>query len=97
MLNTVAETLNSNIQSDPVPVAQTLPTLPNGLDQTCCTTEQFAVSRSIGNAKTFEKGDVIFHEDEPNDRVYFVLSGVVRCSNVASRVTPAASIRSWVE
>lgn len=82
MLNTVAETLNPNIQSGPIPVAQTLPTLPDGFDQTCCTTEQFAVIRSIGNARTFEKGDVIFHEDEPNDRVYFVLSGVVRCSKI---------------
>ncbi|MGI9521961.1 MAG: Crp/Fnr family transcriptional regulator [Hyphomicrobiaceae bacterium] len=51
-------------------------------NQTSCTTDHCPIFRTIGNAKSFEKGDVIFRQGEPNDQVYLLVSGIVRGSKV---------------
>ena len=34
--------------------------------------------------RTFQKGEVIFHEDDPGDRLYFLGEGMVKISLVSS-------------
>ncbi len=46
--------------------------------------EALKILRRIGEERTFAQGEVVFWEDEPNEQVYFVLSGAVSASKVLS-------------
>ena len=59
-----------------------LTTLLDAGDLSDCANEPLAVLQRIGTLKTFMKDDVIFHEGEANNNVYYVLSGVIRTSQI---------------
>lgn len=42
------------------------------------------ILKTIGQERTFEQGEKLFWEDEPNEKAYFVLSGAVSASKVLS-------------
>ena len=82
MLIAAAEASNGNVKFDSMPAWEGSSTLASECDQTGCSTGQCPILCKLGQAKSFGKGEVIFREDEPNDCVYLVLSGVVRGSKV---------------
>ena len=73
---------NGIVQVGPMPAWEGSSTLGSECDRTNCSTGQCPILRKVGQAKSFGKGEVIFREDEPNDCVYLILSGVVRGSKV---------------
>ena len=78
MLIAAADASNGNTRCASMPGLGEAATRAAECDRTGCSTGQCPILHKLGQAKTFAKGEVIFREDEANDCVYLVLSGVVR-------------------
>ena len=82
MLKGNAATSKPDVQLGSMPDSEGLSKLAAECDRSSCSPAHCPILRDIGQATEFEKGEVIFREDEPNDRIYLVLSGVVCGSKV---------------